>query len=600
MPIGKKYAKIKKIISINYNIMLGNSLDSKVFQDELDFKTLENILETLDHVTPKKVARSEFDALKWNFLVETGEDRFGKQYDLFLPEDLVHWELLHLIDFLSQKFWIENYTPYGRLVTQTKVMIGVVLRWMWEENWEKYLHELAQKYSLSPEFIQRLQSQKDWWDKISFSEAKEMIKSIKSKREEDNDEKVWENEEDIVLWLEELKELFWEEFDLTFFRKWINMLRLGMMTITQAEQSSKIQYCLENWFKKEDTSPWLITFTKWEYRVTINIETNDLHKEEQLLRDNLSIEEYKNKLNYARKVWNKDNIERLELEASKCILKNLRNYSYHLNHNHYWFQLNRIAKNKELFCSWFSCLAHSFLQELGILHNWLNIDKHSALELIIWDKRYYFDPSNLKELYEFEYLQTNWNFKEIKLLWCNFPVQYWYSFDVEKSLLSHILINKSQIVKDSWLEIKILNKAKQLNPKYAWIYINLWNIYSNLWFYNEAIKYYNASLEKFFSWIPIINIGNQYYHSWDIWTSLNYYKQALPHIKYPYLWEIYENISELYKLNWDNKKSVLCKFASELISWKNPILDWEYLEEKEVIKELVSFKIWIHSYLWDN
>ena len=108
-----------------------NSLDTPVFQDELDFTTLENILECLDHVTPKKVSRSEYNAMKWIFLVETWEDKFWKQYDLFLPEDLVHWELLHLIDFLSRKFWIESYTPYSRIITKTKVMIWMILRWLW-------------------------------------------------------------------------------------------------------------------------------------------------------------------------------------------------------------------------------------------------------------------------------------------------------------------------------------------------------------------------------------------------------------------------------------------------------------------------------------
>ncbi len=34
-----------------------NALDKQVFQDNLDFKTLENILETLDHIKPIKISR---------------------------------------------------------------------------------------------------------------------------------------------------------------------------------------------------------------------------------------------------------------------------------------------------------------------------------------------------------------------------------------------------------------------------------------------------------------------------------------------------------------------------------------------------------------
>jgi hypothetical protein len=40
------------------------NLESNVFKDDIDFKSFESILETLDHVTPKKISRSEFDNLK--------------------------------------------------------------------------------------------------------------------------------------------------------------------------------------------------------------------------------------------------------------------------------------------------------------------------------------------------------------------------------------------------------------------------------------------------------------------------------------------------------------------------------------------------------
>jgi hypothetical protein len=50
---------------------IGNSLNSPVFENEIDSKTLENILECLDNVVPKKISRQEFDNLKGNFLIET-------------------------------------------------------------------------------------------------------------------------------------------------------------------------------------------------------------------------------------------------------------------------------------------------------------------------------------------------------------------------------------------------------------------------------------------------------------------------------------------------------------------------------------------------
>ena len=62
-----------------------------------------------------------------------------------------------------------------------------------------------------------------------------MIKNIKENRKNNDNSKLWENENDVSISFDELKILFWEEFDLIFFRKWINMLRLGMMTFTKDE-----------------------------------------------------------------------------------------------------------------------------------------------------------------------------------------------------------------------------------------------------------------------------------------------------------------------------------------------------------------------------
>jgi hypothetical protein len=41
-----------------------NNLESKVFQDELDFQTFESILELLAYISPKKISRSDFNNKK--------------------------------------------------------------------------------------------------------------------------------------------------------------------------------------------------------------------------------------------------------------------------------------------------------------------------------------------------------------------------------------------------------------------------------------------------------------------------------------------------------------------------------------------------------
>jgi hypothetical protein len=41
-----------------------NNLESNIFQDKLDLKTFEGILELLGNVTPKKISRSDFNNKK--------------------------------------------------------------------------------------------------------------------------------------------------------------------------------------------------------------------------------------------------------------------------------------------------------------------------------------------------------------------------------------------------------------------------------------------------------------------------------------------------------------------------------------------------------
>ncbi len=511
-----------------------NSLDTPVFQDELDFKTLENILECLDHVTPKKVSRSEYVAMQWNFLVETWEDKFGKSYDLYLPEDLVHWELLHLIDFLSRKFWLEDYTPYWRIITKTKVMIWMILRWVWVDEWEKYLQELAEKYSLSPEFITRLQSQKEGWDKMSFSQAKEMIKSVKSRRKKDNYWKVWENEDDIVLWFDELKELYGEEFDLTFFRKWVNMLRLGIMTITQAEQKA---------LKRRGV--W-----KWE-KISFHVSDDILDEQERLLRDKIWIEELKQELREARKSWNQEKVNEVELKATNRILEILYEYPYQDTENNYWYQPNKIAEFKEIYCVWFSLLWHAFLSELWIRHNWLNWLWHSALEIFIWESKYLFDPSENKQLYK---IYNN--------------IKYVYIWEAKKVLLSQIYTNNWNGLFKSWIykeAIKVYNKAIKLNPENTEAYNNKWSAQEYLWNSNDAIEMYNVALD--------IN---------------------------PYYNEAYKNKWLSLCNLWSNKSWLRYIYVYFMLNWTtNDTFESIYKNEKAQIKQLIDSQNfeWLRLYL---
>jgi len=482
------YGKINKITHKNLmpNTISNNSLDELVFKDDLDFQTFKNILESLDHVSPKKVSREALNRFNGDFLVETWEDTFWKKYDLLLPEDLQQWELLNCILFLSQKFWLEEYTPNESIITYVKVMIAIILRNTKEEDTEAYFLWLASKYHLSSEFVQRIKN-----EKMILSEAKKMVRDIRGKKWDK--ERLW-SDEDVKIWYEELSDLFWEQFDLTFFRKWMNMLRLGMRTITEAEQEAKIKYCEDNWFEKKTLNNWEIEYTKWEENIEIHLSSERLDKEERWLRDKIWIDDFKNKLEEARESWNKEIIEKQELEASRALIKVLYEYMYQFTEVRNWYQPSKMWAQKEIYCVWYALLWHAFLSELWIEHYWLVIPEHSALELVMWWKKYYFDVTAKDDLLEFDYWTEMWIYSEIVWKWWNFwnPIfsQRW---EPEKILFSQICNNKWLTLYELWKyeeTIAMCNKAIELNPNFASVYSNKWTTFKNLR-KNKFSKLYN-------------------------------------------------------------------------------------------------------------
>jgi len=476
------------------NTISNNPLDELVFKDDWDFQTLENILECLDHVTPKQVSREEFNRLKGDFLVETGEDAFWKRYDLILPSDLQHWEKLNFVFFLSQKFWLENYTPYERIITYVKVMIAIILRNTKEEDTEAYVHWLASKYHLSEEFVERIRN-----EKMKLSEAKEMIREIKWKKaQEEKWKRLW-SDEDIILWSEELKKLFWEQFDLTFFRKWVNMIRLGMMTITQAEQEEKIKYCEDNWFEKETWSNWEIIYKKWIENIMVKLSSELLDTKERLLRDKIRVDDFKKKLEEVRRSWNRDEIEQLELESSESIIKVLNEYMYQEIDTHNWYQPSKILEYKEVYCVWYALLWHAFLTELWIKHYWLGMYSHSALAVDIWWKNFYFDPTCTNKLSEFGYWKERGVYREIIWKWWSFQQGgFATTWNAEKILISQIYNNRWCVLFTLWRDgeaIEMFDKAIEFTPIWGSFSYNRWIILRELWRFEESIEVFDLEIQ---------------------------------------------------------------------------------------------------------
>ncbi len=121
------------------------------------------------------------------------------------------------------------------------------------------------------------------------------------------------------------------QFDETFFEKWVNMLRLGMETITQAEQ----KILKGKKYNKNET----LTFRKKD---------EDLDKKAQKLRDKIGVDKLKWKLEIVRKLWNQKEITSLEIQATNTILDAIYNYPYQKTNNDYGYQPNKMLKKKSI------------------------------------------------------------------------------------------------------------------------------------------------------------------------------------------------------------------------------------------------------------
>lgn len=541
--------------------MTKNTLDSNVFSENNDFKTFENLLEPISKIKAKNLSRKEFDDLKWNFLQETWEDKFGKKYDLFLPDDLSYWESLHFIDFLSNKFNLTNYTPYEKIISQIKVSIWTILREKWNEEWEKYLLDLSKKYNISDDFIEKIKD-----SKMNFSDSRFMIRKIKENRKNNDNSKLWENKDDVSLSFDELKNLFWEEFDLTFFRNWINILRYKMMNFTKDDY-------------KKVKKRWVSEWEEINFRKIIPI--YDI--KEKLLRELIWIEKFKKELEELRKAWNKRKIEKLEIKASNSIIKILRNFPYQDTKEDYWYKPKKILETKEIYCVWFSILWHTFLSELWIKHEWINILWHSALSVIIWWQNYFFDVTRASKIYKFEYLKKKWEYFIILIeTWKKVQIQKW---NPEKVLLTQILTNKWNYLSEIWKydeTIKIYDRAIELNSNYSFLYNNKWISLKNIWKYDEAIKMYNIAI-KLDSNIPLYyeNKGEILYELWKYYESIEMYNKSIE--LNPKNYYSYNNKgASLYEL-WFKELWELYIYASDILEWNKVWL-------KEKISNFSDFK----------
>jgi len=459
------------------------TLGNNYFEDQASYSAFSEILDTLDHLSPKYISRREYNNKKWNFIEKNWKDRIADKYILYLPVDLKIHELPSIILRVNKLTFWDDLPEYAS-TNELKVKITMTIDFLLSKNLKnnKVDQKAIKKYI-------KLYSQLFWKEeanKLNKVEYRNSIIQISNNdRYKSYEQKLISigTKENLSNLLDETEQLFVKELDIhfweTFFERWINMLRMGMKTYTQKEH-----YYTSS--KKEALDMRNEAAEIWAYSYTVNPKTREFEKEkiiknteilvlrekidnlddeERFLRDKMQIDAIKALLNEYRDNWDIDKINELELFASNRVLETLYEYPYKLLDSDWGYKPSNILSNKEVYCVWFSLLWHSFLSELWIKHKWLIIPNHSALEVIIWWKSYYFDWSFSEKITAMP--EMSWSRTDNKKFKYWNIIREWKSGDPEKILMQSIYNNLSiNLSKKRKYEeyLVVINKEINLYP----------------------------------------------------------------------------------------------------------------------------------------
>ena len=295
------------------------------YDEKIEQEVLKEILDALVFIEPKFIPREEFEKMWWNILVELNEkqkkeylekkDFNRKDYELFLPDNGLKWKEIAWIIALINKSTFWDKLPESASVKELQIKIIIALNkvkklkndFLTKRNWGykkvTYLRDIEKRFKETYNNlwfdIEDLKDEKTI-EKIlgaySIEKQKEYEKellSIKTKNYlSEYKWKILDNED--VYFEEYLDNELVQHLEESFFEKWVNNLRFWLNIMTSWEQALLTEIKTKN------------------EQISFNTKTENLEKEEKLLRDKIQIEKYKKELDDVRKTWDKEKIAKKE------------------------------------------------------------------------------------------------------------------------------------------------------------------------------------------------------------------------------------------------------------------------------------------------
>jgi len=376
-----------------------------------------------------------------------------------------------------------------------------------------------------------------------------------------------ENLEDL---LDDVQALNAEEisghFEEAFFQDGIHSLRMGLMTFTQQEYLRVADKRGKN--KNEE--------------IHMKSKRENLDIEERRLRESLNINNWKQKLEDARKTGSHQEIMNIEYEATNALIQKLHEYPYQRLESDGWYQIDDVLNNKEIYCVWFSLIWHAFLSELWIQHQWLTIPWHSALEVTIWDQKYYFDGTSQDKMHKIHYGNKVWKTDEIIFDdGHRDSIKHVISWDPETILMTSMYRHIAKVNTDPWELQKIYDQMLSLSPWNYQVHLDRGlslTIGENMQDIDRSLQLNPSNAQSY--WIKSLNFTSLWMD--EAMIAISEWKDDLSDL------QKYRDISDLYK------------FTSNMINWEVSHNE-EISDENNKIQGYISNEDyeWLRGYLLD-
>lgn len=442
---------------------INSDIIDKIKLWEKEKQEIETTIEFFSKTDLQYVFRALF---AWIYNESFRYNKITQNDEISLPNDLNYIDLLEITLILVEKFWLKNELKTDLVLLKIKILIWKILKKSNTDNLSNTNENDLRRF-FSSNTIDKINN-------INIevnSKTKNILKNIKNNKEDNK-----ENGDEIYNLFESIKNEITNLFIYMFFKKWIKDI------INNQTNYNQINFEFDS-FKNNHL---------WHYK-----DKKELDEDEKLLKDKIDFQKYKEVL--------KENNPDDKIKILKEVFDLIKQYPYSNEWHKVWIT-RWIIENKHINCTWQTLISHAILNEIWIEHSAIITKNHICIWIEIDWLNYLFDPTNYKELYQYNiWASETKNYNHMYLI-DNFEKELqedidFIQIDIEKWLIQSMLSTISNYYyENNNFENALFYNKQWINAELR--NINLINyrakIHKNCW--NKSISELWDYLKKYLTW----------------------------------------------------------------------------------------------------